>query len=523
MSLLEELEKQVAEEQQASGQTPVPEPENERGILTQAVMNTPQSALQFGKDLVTPLLHPIETAKSLKDLGVGVYQLFTPGVQPNEELAKAVGNYFVNRYGNLENIKNTFATDPVGFAGDASVLFTGGSALAAKIPNVAGKTTETISQIGRAIDPVTPITKGAGYAMNKTGGLLSEVLGMTTGAGGDAIKLAAGSGKAGGDAQRVLIDNMRGNVSADDVVNQAFGSLSEARKAKTASYKSGMGSVKAAKTKVDFKGIEKAYKNVLDDFTIKTKQGPVLKGGADLQKTFDEINELITQWKNNPELHLAENVDALKQAVDSLWKPGKQSVAVTQVRKAIHDEIVKQVPKYADTMKAYEQAITFEKEIMKELSLNNKAAAGTVLRKLQSVMRNNASTNYGARLELLKNLDADLLPALAGQSLNQLTPRGIQRVVGGGQIGASAVGVIDPISLIPGLTVQSPRLIGEGALKVGQSQRLLNKLPIKDTLRRTRPFVPAIEESKEEARKNYIKSLLGTNTGANSSLLSNQR
>ena len=101
MSLLEELEKQVAEEQQASGQTPVPEPENERGILTQAVMNTPQSALQFGKDLVTPLLHPIETAKSLKDLGVGVYQLFTPGVQPNEELAKAVGNYFVNRYGNL--------------------------------------------------------------------------------------------------------------------------------------------------------------------------------------------------------------------------------------------------------------------------------------------------------------------------------------------------------------------------------------------------------------------------------------
>ena len=168
------------------------------------------------------------------------------------------------------------------------------------------------------------------------------------------------------------------------------------------------------------------------------------------------------------------------------------------------------------------QAITFEKEIMKELSLNNKAAAGTVLRKLQSVMRNNASTNYGARLELLKNLDADLLPALAGQSLNQLTPRGIQRVVGGGQIGASAVGVIDPISLIPGLAVQSPRLIGEGALKVGQSQRLLNKLPIKDTLRRTRPFVPAIEESKEEARKNYIKSLLGTNTGANSSLLSNQ-
>ena len=163
----------------------------------------------------------------------------------------------------------------------------------------------------------------------------------------------------------------------------------------------------------------------------------------------------------------------------------------------------------------------FEKEIMKELSLNNKAAAGTVLRKLQSVMRNNASTNYGARLELLKNLDADLLPALAGQSLNQLTPRGIQRAVGGGQIAAGAFGAVDPVSLIPSLALQSPRLAGETALKIGQSQRLLNRIPVKNTLRRTRPLVSAIEGSEEEAQKNYIKNLLGTSSNSNS-LLGNQ-
>ena len=331
---------------------------------------------------------------------------------------------------------------------------------------------------------------------------------MTTGAGGDAIKGAVRAGKSGGDAQRVLIDNMRGNAAADDVVSQAFDSLNQLKKSKSQNYKSGMDAVKAAKTKVNFDGIETAYKNVLDDFTIKTKQGPVLKGGADLQKKFDEIDKLIKQWKNNPDLHLAENVDALKQAVDSLWKPGKESVVVTKVRKAIHDEIVKQVPKYADTMKSYEKAIKFEKEIMKELSLNNKAAAGTVLRKLQSVMRNNASTNYGARLELLRNLDPDLLPALAGQSLNQLTPRGIQRVVGGGQVGAGALGYIDPVTLLPSLAIQSPRLVGETALKVGQGQRLLNKVPVTDTLRTTRPFVSSIQESEEQARLNYLNNLL---------------
>ena len=45
-----------------------------------------------------------------------------------------------------------------------------------------------------------------------------------------------------------------------------------------------------------------------------------------------------------------------------------------------NEEIVRQVPEYADTMRAYEQAVKLEKEIMKELSLNKTAAAGTTLR-----------------------------------------------------------------------------------------------------------------------------------------------
>ena len=69
--------------------------------------------------------------------------------------------------------------------------------------------------------------------------------------------------------------------------------------------------VKGAQKKVDFKGIEEVYQSVKDEFTIKTEKGNVLKGGATLQSKFDEIEKLITQWKNNPELQLAENVDAL--------------------------------------------------------------------------------------------------------------------------------------------------------------------------------------------------------------------
>ena len=64
------------------------------------------------------------------------------------------------------------------------------------------------------------------------------------------------------------------------------------------------------------------------------------------------------------------------------------------------------------------------------------------------------------------------------------------------------------VSPIPSLAIQSPRLVGEGALKLGQTQNILNKLPIKKTLRGARPVVSGIEESEEEARLNYLNSLL---------------
>jgi hypothetical protein len=45
---------------------------------------------------------------------------------------------------------------------------------------------------------------------------------------------------------------------------------------------------------------------------------------------------------------------------------------------------------------------------------------------LQSALRNNVNTNYGNRLEMLKNLDPDLVTEIAGQSLSNVAPRGLQ-------------------------------------------------------------------------------------------------
>ena len=50
--------------------------------------------------------------------------LIIPGEQGNEQIAKEVGNFFAQRYGGLENIKKTFATDPIGMLSDVSIILT---------------------------------------------------------------------------------------------------------------------------------------------------------------------------------------------------------------------------------------------------------------------------------------------------------------------------------------------------------------------------------------------------------------
>ena len=440
-------------------------------VLTTALTNIPSSAAQLVADITMPIRHPIETATSLISLGKGIYQLTTPGEQPDEQTAKAVGEFFAERYGSLDGFKNAFATDPLGVASDISVVLTGGATLAAKVPGVAGKTTTIASKVGEAIDPIKATGKLTKFTGDVIGKGVTAGLGAATGSGSDALRIAFESGQAGGDAQAAFLANIRGQASGEEVLTQAFAALKEQSKQKAKDYKTGMDVVKGAQKKIDFTGIEKVYGEVRDDFIIKTKKENVLKGGDTLQTKFDEIDKLIKQWKNNPELHLAENVDALKQAVDSLYVVGKDGIPVTRVRNAIHEEIVRQVPEYADTMRAYEQAVKLEKEIMKELSLNKTAAAGTTLRKLQSVMRNNVNTNYGNRMEMLRNLDPDLLPALSGQALTSLTPRGLQGMTFTGQMGAGAFGYADPITLAATLPAQSPRLMGELYEKLGRASR----------------------------------------------------
>lgn len=156
-------------------EVPVPQPASieqpplELGeVAVQAFQNIPASAGQFAKNLITPFIEPVETAKSLGTLAAGLFQKAIPGRQPSEDAVDAVADFLKERYGGIENVKRTIATDPVGFASDLSILATGGGAAAGRLIQLTGKTgtvatkalkaAELVGKAGRTAEPLNLAT-----------------------------------------------------------------------------------------------------------------------------------------------------------------------------------------------------------------------------------------------------------------------------------------------------------------------------------------------------------------------------
>ena len=127
-------------------------------------------------------------------------------------------------------------------------------------------------------------------------------------------------------------------------------------------------------------------------------------------------------------------------------------------------------------MKNYHEGSETIGEIKDALSMNGKASVDTQLRKLQSLMRNNVNTNYGHRLDLAQQLESEggkaIMPALAGQSMSSLTPRGLAGGAGILNLLGIAKGALvqDPMALTEAATLpfQSPRAVGTAAYGLGR-------------------------------------------------------
>jgi hypothetical protein len=143
-------------------------PQSWKSVMSQAVANTPKSAEQFITDIFAPVLHPVDTAKALGALGVGLKDKLIPGRQDNEQIVDDLVDAMKERYGGYIEFQKTIAEDPVGAISDiASLLIpTSAAAQLTKVPKVA-KMAEKIGTVGKAVEPVAAASKIAKAVASK--------------------------------------------------------------------------------------------------------------------------------------------------------------------------------------------------------------------------------------------------------------------------------------------------------------------------------------------------------------------
>jgi hypothetical protein len=495
------------------GQTPLTAGE----VATGAVLNLPSSTFNLAKGLYEAVTSPVKTIKGILDIGAGGLQNLLPENfvkllgedKASREVANQVGQFYADRYGSVEGAKRAIANDPAGVMADLSTFLTAG---ATALPR--GAVATKMTQAAQMVDPLQLTAKGVAAV----GRGVAPVVGMTTGVGTEAARQAVRAGYEGGDIGQLFKENLRGNVPAEAVLDVAKQNLAAINAAKQAEYRANMAAVKADTSILKFTGIDKAINTAENIATF--------KGQVRNQKAADAVSEIkseISNWKSlDPaQFHTPEGLDALKQKIGGILEsiPYEQRTARTVaggIYDSIKKEITNQAPEYAKTMKAYSDASDLIREIERSLSLGQKASADTAMRKLQSLMRNNVQTNYGQRIALAKELEAaggkEMMPALAGQAMSEIVPRGIQRATAGPSVlGAFGTGGLPAAAGMA--AVSSPRLMGEalyGAGRVGKGvSRATGVLPDAN--------YPAISNAA------YQAGLLGTNLELSEEMRKRQR
>jgi hypothetical protein len=327
---------------------------------------------------------------------------------------------------------------------------------------------------GGAIGTAIPVV---GRGIQAAGGAIRRGLGVSTGAGEESIAQAL---RAGREGNQDFLQNIKGEVSAENVLKQAKNALSNMRSARSQEYQKGIQTTKENQVFLNFKPIREAFDETLSSLKSKGIGEEASKVGPDTMKKVNEIKGILTEWQKKPTLHTAGGLDDLKQRLDDVYTEGMTDQAkriLSNTRSAVKKTIVDQDANYAKTMANYEEALGLEREIERALSLGKKSAADTAIRKLQSLTRNNANTNYGYRMELAKALQEqggqDLMPALAGQALSSYVPRGLAGQ--GAGIGAALTAFSNPMA-VAALPLTSPKAIGLGAYGLGRATSNLPKL-----------------------------------------------
>lgn len=165
--------------------------------LLNGMRNLPASAVNVLTDTADAFLHPVDTAKALGKTAGGYAAKLIPGRQEWEDNADAMTQFFKDRYGSIDKLKYSVASDPAGVLADVSTVLTGGAGALRGLARGAGTATRAGSALSQAAgaanslaaatDPVSVLSKAGEFATRKGLGfslperLYQSALGINTG------------------------------------------------------------------------------------------------------------------------------------------------------------------------------------------------------------------------------------------------------------------------------------------------------------------------------------------------------
>ncbi len=305
-----------------------------------------------------------------------------------------------------------------------------------------------------------PVGVSAGKAVASK--VVPKVLGMTTGAGENAIVKAFEAGKRNSKA---FVDNMRQKVGYDEAVKKAKDSLDKIKQARSRSYADDMERIKQDKSTLDINPVIRQVKRIISS----EADGAEYLVDDDTARVLNKTKDILNKFYKDKERHNVSGFDALKKSISEInTKPDTNAERIKGIiADSVKGEILKQSPKYKQVMDNYSKDSDIIDQLKKTFSIDDRANLETTLRKIQSVTRNNANTSFDYRKKLLDILDknGEISNAIAGQSLSSYLPRGVTA-----NIGALFSGVN------PSTIAFSPRVVGEASYGAGRLARSLDKL-----------------------------------------------
>jgi len=436
----------------------------DRGIGEKAI-GVGETALSTGSAVASAIASPfVYGGETIKDLftgqpvesfedvfgdivSAGTYQ---PRTEAGQEYTKNVGDFVTE-----SKIEGAIGIPFLGKLGNAG----SGTAIKEGVKQVGSKVGEQVSKVVPKVE----------------GGFTSQLFGMTTGAGKNPIRIAYETGKQGTKKEvDAFIKGIDGNASPESLVQRANNALNQIKKQVALEYQALKAKLQTDKQVIGFDDIDA----VLDDIKQAGKfERTTVNPSTVAMQT--KIRKIVNAWKKkNPKIyHTPEGIDALKRRIGDLYdstQPGTQErLVVDKVYNGIGDTIRANAPIYDEMMSQYAQGKNLIREIQDTFSLKEKKSVDTQFRKLTSILRDGVNANFGERFNLaqrLNKLDPTLFPELAGESLKSLTPQGIQRAIGSGNILGNLYYGLDPL-VASSLFTQSPKIVGKGAFQLGRGVR----------------------------------------------------